>query len=406
VLALALGGVASAVLHGSVFFDTTYYARWAHGALTGSQVPYRDFGWEYPPGALPAVVGPGLVERLLPGHVPTHGADLGYGVIWVLLMLAVDALVLRLVLRRTGGTGRHPAAVVWIYGPPLLGSISWARYDVLPAAAAFCALLAAGSDRAGRAGALAGIGGTLKIWPAVLAPIQRTRRAAVVATATMSAVLAGAAALTFLLTGSSGFEQVLRYQHRRGLQVESLAGLPFLWLHHLGVAGYASRFRYGAFEISRQPGPTLAVVLTGAQVVGAGLLLLAHWRFMRGDAGRRRVALTAMSVLLLTLLTDKVLSPQYLLWLLAVMTGACLLDPDAWRPCVPWVLAAAALTGAAFPWLYGDVLHTGWPGLVVLTARDLVLVGLAVTCVRRVLHELRRVPEPVPVQSRPPVLSA
>jgi hypothetical protein len=90
--------------------------------------------------------------------------------------------------------------------------------------------------------------------------------------------------------------------------------------------------------------------------------------------------------------TDKVLSPQYLLWLLAVLVAACLLDPESWRPYVPWALGLTALTQLVFPWLYADLLRRAWPGLIVLSLRDLVLLGLLVATTRRVVSELRKPP--------------
>ena len=62
--------------------------------------------------------------------------------------------------------------------------MTWSRYDLVPAAAATLAVVAAGTQRPRVSGAYAGIGAALKLWPAVLAPVQRTRRAAVLAVAT------------------------------------------------------------------------------------------------------------------------------------------------------------------------------------------------------------------------------
>jgi hypothetical protein len=99
-------------------------------------------------------------------------------------------------------------------------------------------------------------------------------------------------------------------------------------------------------------------------------------------------------VLLLTIVTNKVFSPQYVLWFLGVLAAACVLDPETWRPYVPRTLLVCVLTSIAFPWFYGDVLGTGWFGLVVLTVRDLLLLSLAVDVGRRVLVELQGLRRP------------
>jgi hypothetical protein len=389
ILALVLAGVAFALHRGNVFFDTNYYARWAHGALTGNRVPYRDFPWEYPPGALPLMAGPAALERWLPGGFFARSIDSLYGALWVCFMLAIDASVMRLVLRREAAIDRGPASRLWLYGPALLGAVSWTRYDLLPAAAALLTIVGAGAGRPRRSGAYAGLGAILKIWPAILAPIQRTRRAAVVAVAGTVSIAAAAAAVTRLLTGSTGFDQVVHYQGRRGLQVESLPALPLLWLTHLRLPGYGTRYRFGAWEVVGGSAPMLAAVVGAVGLAGIAMAAAAHWRFMRDGAGSGAIALSSVAIILVLLATDKVLSPQYFLWLLSVFVAACLLDPESWRPVVPWVLALAALTQLVFPWLYADLLRRAWPGLVVLTFRDMLLLALLAAAGRRVVSALR-----------------
>lgn len=410
VLALLLGGASVWFLSRSVFFDTTYYADWARGTLNGSRIPYRDFAWEYPPGALPAMLLPGLYAPLLSAG-PHHAYHVAFGVGWAVLMLAVDGSLMRLIVRRTGGVRQHPATTLWIYGPPLLGALCWARYDLLPAVASAAAVVAAGRARVSKSAGLAGLGGAFKIWPLLLAPVQRTRRAAVQATAIGSAVVVGTAAITFGLTGSVGFDQVLSYQSRRGLQCESFAALPFVWLRHFGVSGYTGHFQFGASEVLGPGVAAAGLIVTGLYALGLVALGLAHWRFMRADAGPNLVALTAVCFICLTLLTNKVFSPQYLLWLLAVTAAACVLDPVTWKPYVPWLLVVCALTDVVFPWFYSGVNGTSWFGLLVATARDLILLVGFFHLARKVLRELqgsRHLEQPAQQESlvTPPISSS
>ena len=409
--ALLLGGLAYVTVRGNVFFDVTYYAHWAHGTLTGTRVAYRDFGWEYPPAALPAMLVPALV-------LPAARAGWCYGVLWVAAALAADAAVLALLLRRTHRA--HPAVCTWQWGLPALGALCWARYDVLPAGIGAAVVVAAGTATGRRSGRWAGLGAALKLWPFLLAPVQRTRRAAWQSTAAAATLVAGTAAVTFALTGATGFGSVLSYQSRRGLQSESFAALPFLWLRHLHVGRYRMQLRFGAWEVVGPHVRLVSEVDTGLCVLALAGVAAAHWRFMRRDAGAAGVALTSVAVLLVTLLTDKVLSPQYLLWLLGILAGACVLDPPTWRPYVPWTLLACGLTAAEFPWLYDDVLATGWPGLLALTVRDAVMVGMTAAAARLMIRRLRaagdlpaaddnpyaRVPAQDPEPHRAPAASA
>ena len=399
-VALAVGLITAAAHRGNVFWDTTYYAHWVFGAAHG-QVPYDDFAWEYPPAALPVM---GLSGPYAPGlGSATRLYHVVYGVSWVVVALVVDALVFRALVRRADGP-TAPAVTLWLWGLPLLGALSWARFDLFPAAAALVALLLAGRRHPTGSGVAAGVGAALKLWPGLLAPIQRTRRAFATATAATATVVLAVAALTYRLTGSLGFTDVLAYQSRRGLQIESVAALPLLWAQHLGIAAPPTEVAFGAVQYAAALVGPVVLGSTVALVAGVLLVYLAHWRLARVDAGPRGVGLSAMTLMLVILLTDKVLSPQYLLWLIAVLAAVSLLDPATWRPFVPWVLAAAAATQAEFPLLYRDLTHRSWPGLLVLTGRDILLAGLLVAVVRLLLRELRGTaagPEPTATGESP-----
>ncbi len=381
-VAISVGLITWGFNRGNVFVDITGYGRWAFDALGGT-LPYRDFSWEYPPMAMPGMLGPAVVTAVLPTW-----RYLPYVVAWIGMLLVIDALIQRTIIARCGRDVRHPALLIWILGPALLGAESWTRFDMLAGAAAFAALIYAGTRRSTYAGMAAGIGATLKLWPSLLAPVQRTRAGAVVATLIAGATVAVVAGITWLITGSSGFSQVLSYQSDRGLQIESVAALPLVWLNHLGIEGYGTRFAYGAFEIT---GPGVAELADLAQVAFAlclGVVFLAHWRLMKHDAGRRGVALTGVGLMLVILVTNKVFSPQYVLWLLAVMAVAAVLDPPTWKPHVTPLLILCGLTQVVFPLFYGDVLTDAWTGLIALTARDVLVVYLLISVAAELAREV------------------
>jgi hypothetical protein len=378
VIAVAAGAGVAQLDRGNVYFDIRYYAEWAVGVLNGSRIPYADFAWEYPPLALPAMLGPAIGAELLGGGTAAHTVS------WVACALLLDAAVLAVVLRRVAERSlREPAVALWVFGPPLLGAVSWARFDLFPAIAGFAAVLTAAAGSTARSGVAAGVGAALKIWPLLLAPIQRTRPAALRATAVSVGVVGAVAVTTFAVTGSTGFAQVLQYQRVRGLQIESVVALPLLWLRALGADGYQPVFDFGAWQISGPGSEFLAVLSTAVFAASLAVIGVRHWLAMRHDVGPAGVGLTAAVVLLASLLTNKVFSPQYVLWLLAIVVAAAVLDPDDWRGLVPAILGVAALTQLVFPILYGDVIYGAWFGLLILTARDLVLIGIAVVVARR-----------------------
>ncbi len=386
-VALAVGLLTAAAHRGNVFWDTTYYAHWAQQAAHGV-LPYRDYAWEYPPAALPLLVLMGVPALLLTST--GHAFRLVYGLVWVAGALALDAGVFRGVLRRGGGTAA-PAARLWLWGLPLLGALSWARLDLFPAVAAMAGVLLAAGRRPTASGAAHGLGGALKVWPAFLAPLQRTHRGTATAVVAATGVVVGVTGLTYLVTGAVGFTDVWAYQARRGLQIESVAALPLLWARHLDLSHLAVGRGFGAQQFTAAATHPVGTTMTLLLAAGLVMVYLAHWRLARIDAGPRGVALSAVTVVLLTLVGDKVLSPQYLLWLIAVATAASLLDPKTWRPFVPWVLATAATTQLEFPLFYRDLTHPGWIGLTALTLRNLLLVGLLAAAIHLLIREARRV---------------
>jgi hypothetical protein len=118
-----------------------------------------------------------------------------------------------------------------------------------------------------------------------------------------------------------------------------------------------------------------------------GLTLLAV-RYLRirkaGGCTTEQVLLFASAGVLLIILTSKVFSPQYLLWLL-VLYSLMLRSPQlVTTRAETALLVATLLTHVIFPYLYSQVVANALPALLILTARDLVLVYLFVDLLSKV----------------------
>ncbi|MET9496352.1 glycosyltransferase 87 family protein [Streptomyces sp. NPDC006552] len=349
---LGVGGVGNEV-HG-------LYARWS-ATLAQGTFPTGDPLWQYPPGAGPLLLAPSV----LPG--------LTYFQAFVTLTLAADALVGYALARG----GREPAgAWLWTAGLPLLLHIPLARYDVEVTALAVLALLTL--HRSPRlTGTLAALGALVKVWPALtLLGIERGRTtrqawgAALTAAAAMLLVLALAfrSPLSFL-SGQGG----------RGVQIESLGGTALALARRAGWRGRV-RYRYGAMEYV---GPHVglvagvAVALTAAAFVG-----LLWWRLR----ARRHTTATpfdaALCAVLLFTVTSRVISPQYLVWLLGLAAVCLTSRHTTQRPVALLVLAAAGVSALAYPVLYADVMAGTWTGVAVMVVRNALLLGAALLSFR------------------------
>lgn len=338
--------------------DLELYARWA-AILSDGRFPAGDVNWQYPPAAALAVLAPSW----LPGD---------YLVGFLTIAVLADLGVL-LLLRRGGEAG----AWVWIAGVPLLGPIAYARYDIVVALAAVAALVLAA--RPVVSGALIGLGAMLKVWPVLL--LVGARRPGATALGAAGAAAAIATALALLLPGSLDF---LSPQRGRGIQIESVPGTVFLVGRHLGWDG-TSELRFGAREwvgSGVDPVRLLAPVLT---VIALAALAWLAWRHRKAEPAD--VALTAV---LLAVVTSRALSPQYLLWLVAVAAVCLTRRETAQRPAALLILVATGLTQLEFPVLWSPLVAGSLADLV-LVARNLVLVAATVAAVRALAPERVRV---------------
>ena len=324
-------------------------------------LPYRDVQFEYPPlAALP--IG-------LPGVAGTDAST--YRWAFALVMLALAACVLQLVralARRTGGDERLAMAAV-AFAPLLTGAMIRNHFDLLPVALVLAALvLMLRGATVGGFGVL-GLATMTKGFPIVVAPVALAwlgdRRAALRGAAAFVAVvvvLAGAA----VAISPSGALDAIRYQTERPVQIESLPALAVRAVdpHAVPVSSYRS-------DGLESPAGTPLTVASAALGVAA-VALLAVGAARRRDP--RSLVLGSLGAVTAFATFGKVLSPQYLVWVLPLAALAL-----SWRR---WALAGAVgaatlLTFVEFPSRYFDLVADRPFPLAIVAVRDFVLVGIS-----------------------------
>jgi hypothetical protein len=354
--------------------DTPVYQRYGNEIADG-KVPYRDFELEYPPGALPMFALPGLVAH-------GHGQDVkpGFRRTFETLMWmcgAVALCMMALTLRELRASPWVPLVFAAI-APLALGNVILSRFDLWPAvlAAATTAALVAGRLRLGHV--LLGLGAVAKLYPGVLVPLavayawkRRGRREAL----TCLALTAGAFAvvfLPFLALAPGGVWHSVSVQLGRPLQVESLGAALLLAAHHafgLGVTGATS---HGSQNLAGSAADTFALV---SSIVQAGVLIWIWAAFARGSATSAGLVRASAAAVCAFVAFGKVLSPQFLIWLIPVVPLARG-RRGLWASAL--LLAALVLTQIWFPSRYFRLALDFEAGLSwVLLGRDLVLVALA-----------------------------
>lgn len=360
--------------------DVPGYAHYA-ALVRGGAVPYRDFAFEYPPGALPAL--------LVPAYTGFGYAHAFAGLMWICGAgcLAAVAAALRAV---EAGAARTVTALLLVAVSPLaLGSLFDTRFDLWPTLLAAAAVATLLRERPLATGALLGLGFAAKLWPGVLLPLALVhlwrRRGPAAAVAGLGAFLAVAAAcfVPFAVLAPHGLWTSLSGQLDRPLQVESLGAAALMAAQHLGLAHTLATYdSHGAQALGgRGTGPA-ADLSTALEVAAVVAVWIGFARRREADGETLLVACAAALAALVAF--DKVLSPQYLIWLVPFVLAARGLVAPA------LLFAALGLTGMWFPWHYWP-LATGHasPWSWYLLARDLVLVALAAALASGVLSRGR-----------------
>ncbi|MFB7915089.1 glycosyltransferase 87 family protein [Streptomyces sp. NPDC056061] len=341
------------------------YRGWSE-VLGSGAYPHSDVTWQYPPLAALAVLSPALLPFL------------DYATAFFVLALLCDGLVLGLLLHAGRGEGRSAAgAWVWVAGVPLLGTTAYARYDVMVTAVAVAAL-PAGVRHPRVLGALAAVGALLKVWPALIlvgtAPGRPTRRAWTTAAMTAAGLLLGCA---LAMPGAFAF---LDFQRDRGTEVESLGALVFHVWRQFGWPGRVE-LNYGSMEFLGPQVPLVSTLALGLSVAALGWLVV--WRLRARRFRVNTPADAAFTAVLLLTTTSRVISPQYLLWLVG-LAAVCLVFAGS-RMGLPagLVLLATGVTQAEFPLGFGHVVASDATGVTLMFLRNGLLVAATLIACRR-----------------------
>jgi hypothetical protein len=349
--------------------DTPVYQEYGE-AMAAGEVPYRDFELEYPPGALPVF------------WLPTLGPAEHYDSIFEAVMWICAAALLALVVRTAATLGDSPqrllAVAVGVAVFPLaLGTVVLTRYDLWPAALAAAALAAvlAGRERLGLA--VLGVAVAAKIYPLVLLPpllvyVARTRgrREAAIGLGTFGVALA-LVVVPFAVVAPEGLVDSVERQLDRPLQIESLGSSVLLAGHQLGLYDPSVVSSHGSQNLT---GPLPDALATAQTVLQAAALVAVWLLFARGPATPARLVAACAASVAVFVAFGKVLSPQFLIWLVPV---AALVARRGGIAAGAFLGAALVTTHVWFPTRYWDVVDLEPVGWLVFV-RNVLLVALVV----------------------------
>jgi hypothetical protein len=341
-------------------------------AIRAGQVPYRDFPFEYPPAALPPM--------LLPAYMSWSYATSFAVLMGVCGAACIVAARWALTAVRAGTTRTWAVLLSIGVAPLVLGSLFDTRFDLWPTLLAVGALAALVGERPVLSGALLGLGFAAKLWPAVLLPIalvhlwRRKGRAAALAHLAAFVAVAAACFLPFAIIAPDGLGAMFSDQLGRPLQVESLGAAVLMAAEHLGMRPLATIDSHGAQALSGHGAGLAANLSTVLEIAAVVAVWIVFAR--RRDPDGEAVLLAAAAAVAALIAFDKVLSPQYLIWLVPFVF---LVRGERGLLAGGLLFLALGLTQAWFPVHYWSLaLDHASPWSWYLLVRDLALVAIAV----------------------------
>lgn len=277
---------------------------------------------------------------------------------------------------------RRPWDAAFIALSPLVIVHAFTNFDTLATAFAAAGLLAWARKRPVLAGILLGLGGAAKLYPLfLLGPLlvlcvrsgytKVWLRTAVAAGVTWAAVNA---AIFLPEATRRGWGEFFRRNSDRGADPDSIYNVI---MHFTGWSGFDGPLAFGE-------APSILNMVTA----GLFLLCCAGVTFIAWHAPTRpRVAQLAFLVVAAFLLTNKVWSPQYSLWLVPI----AVLAVPRWKPLLAWMTIDALVWAPRMAYYLGES-QKGLPedwflGFVV--ARDIAVLALCALVIYEIYHPAR-----------------
>jgi len=337
--------------------DTPLYMQYALEMRHGL-VPYRDFPVEYPPGALIPFVVPAFLGGSR--NFPLYSSH--FGAVMALCGLALAGFVLSMRPERR-------ALAFVAFSPALVGYMIETRFDLWPALLVAAAVAGFLRDRHRLGWFALALAISAKLYPVVLVPLavvwtlRRRGRRELAKGLAIGATTIAAIFGPFFGLAPHGMAASVWGQLSRPIQIESLAAsLLTTFGHPTTIESHHSTSIVGY--------GWLAAISTAVEVA----CLVALWVcFGRGEVDGPRFVRYAAACVVAFVAFGKVLSPQYLIWLVPLVPLVAGL-----RGLIVSGLLLVSMIGTQF-WVtaggYGVYIHR-FEGAPVVLARNLLLVAI------------------------------
>jgi hypothetical protein len=359
---------------------TSVYKYWVARGIFADVWVGIDTQWVYP------------IVALVPMLAAWAFGEYQYAGTWLGMVMVLNLVAFGVLTAWGRNRDRLAIAWWWVAFLFLVGPIALGRIDAisLPLAVIAVVILA---HRPRVAAVLLTLATWIKIWPAAIIGavlIASPRRWPVVlAAASTSAVII---VVAIVLGGGNSLFSFVAAQTGRGLQVESPVSTIWMWMASAGIGGTFVYYDTAILTFQVQgAGSTVAAQLM-TPLLGLAVLAIAALGLravLRRAASNDLLAPLSLAVVVTLIVFNKVGSPQFEIWLVAPIILGLLSTKQGGRsfrlPAV-LTLVIAALTQVIYPTFYDLVLQVNPLMLLILSARNCLLVVLLAWAVVRVVR--------------------
>lgn len=352
---------------GETYGDVGLYREWAYQGLDEGTWQGVDVAWVYPIAAMFPMVG---------------AAVFGYNQYmlgWFLLCTVLNFIAVLVLLNNRAAPFGWQAAYLWITLTAVLGPLVFSRVEGISAPIVVVGLTVA-TTRPALASLLLSLATWIKVWPAgvvlALAVSSKSR---------LRIIMVGAAVSAFMVAGvvaGGGAQHLLGFiqaQGDRGMQLEAPLTTPGLWqaVLQLGTEIYPNTAIH-TIEIQGSLADSVSALmnpLLSVSVLFIGILIFLGVR--RGANRQDLLMVGALSLVSAMIVFNKVGSPQFMIWLTAVICVGAAFYGKAWAVPTASIVAIAVITTLVYPLLYLQLLIALNPGVAaLLTVRNVLVIGV------------------------------
>lgn len=337
--------------------------------INSPQWPYYDFVFEYPPLMIFPLLLPKIVSESSTGYIRIFSLFVSLAVIICLL------IALKFPLQKS----LKPERFLVLSATTLfmLGIILVTRLDIYPSCLTLLAIYLYLKDRIYLAPLVLGLAVMTKVYPLVLAPLFlmdllfRHRGRAALSAGLVFVLTLVAVNLPFCLVGAEKYFGAFLFHSQRGIQLESLYASGALLWRMLTDYPVQILFSSGSANLLFPHSVSMIKLSTYLSLLTfAAIYLRFFWlgRTQQEEENRKRLLVnTSVLLILAFIITFKVFSPQFLIWLFPIIF---LVEGRGKLLILFSFICACALSQLIYPLMYSSLIHFSPPTVYALLLRN------------------------------------